>query len=166
MSWRIGDTSHAPSARATPGGASVSLGRSGDTTTLEVGARVDKDGTLVVTLADGRVLRAAVSRDGDKRWLSLAGRTLAAVEERGGRGRAADHGGGLEAPMPGRVVRLAAKVGDVVTKGQTLVTLEAMKMEHALKAPRKGVVREVRCVEGELVQPGVALVVLGAEDAP
>lgn len=48
--------------------------------------------------------------------------------------------GGLRAPMPGKIVAAPAKVGDVVTKGQPVVVLEAMKMEHALTAPFDGVV--------------------------
>ena len=49
-------------------------------------------------------------------------------------------GGAVKAPMPGKVLSVNVKAGDRVTKGQTLVVLEAMKMEQSLTAPRDGVV--------------------------
>ena len=158
MSWNIGGESFKAAARAIGSGhMSVVVGDK----TVEVEARVDRDGTLVMTMADGRVVRAALSRNGDERWVSTGSRSLRAVWSSGkARGGDAHGGAGMEAPMPGRIVRVAVAVGDVVKKGQTVVTLEAMKMEHALKAPRDGVVRVVGCREGELVQAGVALVVL------
>lgn len=160
--WRIGDETHQASARALAEGRfTVQLD---DEEPIEVAARRDRDGTLVLTLPDGGTLRAAITRDADRRWVSIAGRTLVATEERGRRRRGAEHHGDLEAPMPGRIVSVAVAVGDAVDKGQTLITLEAMKMEHALRAPRDGIVRELRCEEGELVQPGVALVVLSEAD--
>jgi acetyl/propionyl-CoA carboxylase alpha subunit len=62
------------------------------------------------------------------------------------------------APMPGRIASLAVKVGDAVNRGQTLVTLEAMKMEHALTAGFDGTVAEVRCAVGDQVTEGALLV--------
>ena len=72
------------------------------------------------------------------------------------RGRHRDHS--TEAPMPGTVLKILAKPGDVVKKGAPLIVLEAMKMEHTITAPRDGVVEALNCVEGELVQPGLELV--------
>lgn len=54
-------------------------------------------------------------------------------------------------PMPGRVVRIAAAVGASVVRGQTLLVLEAMKMQNEIPAPRSGIVREVRVSEGESI---------------
>ncbi len=51
---------------------------------------------------------------------------------------AATHAGGLTTPLPGVVVSVAVKEGDAVTAGRTLLVIEAMKMEHAIKAPRAG----------------------------
>ena len=69
-------------------------------------------------------------------------------------------GGTIKAPMPGRVLAVAVKAGDAVRKGQTLVVLEAMKMEHGLTARADGVVESVSAVEGAQVADGTVLVVL------
>ncbi len=60
----------------------------------------------------------------------------------------------LRSPIPGRVAKLLAKAGDKVAAGQTVVVLEAMKMENELRAPRAGTVSEVRCAEGAPVEAG------------
>ncbi|MDU8910541.1 acetyl/propionyl/methylcrotonyl-CoA carboxylase subunit alpha [Aestuariicoccus sp. MJ-SS9] len=71
---------------------------------------------------------------------------------------AAGDGNLIEAPMPGRVVSVAARVGAVVAKGDRLCVLEAMKMEHTLTAARDGVVAEILVSEGAQVEAGAALV--------
>jgi len=68
----------------------------------------------------------------------------------------------LQAPMPGRVVLVKARPGDRVLAGQELLVIEAMKMELAVKAPRDGVVAEVRAAEGEFVEADTVLVTLEA----
>jgi 3-methylcrotonyl-CoA carboxylase alpha subunit len=68
------------------------------------------------------------------------------------------------APMPGLVSRLATRAGDRVSKGTSLLVLEAMKMEHSLTAPRDGVVAEVLVVAGEQVADGTLLIRLEDED--
>jgi len=83
------------------------------------------------------------------------------LPERGGRARARkQHDHSLEAPMPGLVLKVLFGPGDKVEKGQQLIILEAMKMEHAILAPRDGTIAAVNCREGEMVQPGVDLVTL------
>jgi len=54
-------------------------------------------------------------------------------------------------PMPGRVVRITVRAGDRVRRGQTLLVLEAMKMQNEIPAPANGVVRDVRVAEGETI---------------
>ncbi|MGJ8625470.1 MAG: acetyl/propionyl/methylcrotonyl-CoA carboxylase subunit alpha [Sulfitobacter sp.] len=75
------------------------------------------------------------------------------------------HGDGnlVEAPMPGLVRSVDAKVGQAVAKGDRLAVLEAMKMEHSLLAARDGVVAEVLAAAGDQVEAGAALVRLEAE---
>jgi 3-methylcrotonyl-CoA carboxylase alpha subunit len=69
----------------------------------------------------------------------------------------AGHRGGLTTPLPGVVVSVAVKEGDDVTAGQTLLVIEAMKMEHAIKAPRAGKVRALKHRVGDRVREGSTL---------
>jgi biotin carboxyl carrier protein len=66
----------------------------------------------------------------------------------------------VRAPIPGRVVRVMVKPGDVVAAGRGVVVLEAMKMENELRAPRDGTVKVVSCAEGSAVETGQTLVTL------
>jgi acyl-CoA carboxylase subunit alpha len=75
-------------------------------------------------------------------------------------GAAAATSGGLVAPMPGIVLDVRCAPGDVVDARQTLVVLEAMKMEHHVRAPADGVVAEVRVAKGQHVENGAVLLVL------
>jgi acetyl-CoA carboxylase biotin carboxylase subunit len=70
--------------------------------------------------------------------------------------------GSIRAPMPGKVTQLSVKAGDKVTKGQPLLTLEAMKMEHALAAPFDGVVEDLSAELGAQVSEGSVLAKLTA----
>ena len=73
-------------------------------------------------------------------------------------------GDAILAPMPGAIIRVAAAAGDAVQAGQTLVVMEAMKMEQSLKAPRAGTVATVLVGEGDQVADGDTLVTLEAEN--
>jgi len=64
----------------------------------------------------------------------------------------------VRSPIPGRLIKLLVKAGDAVAAGQTLVVLEAMKMENELGAPRAGRIAEVRCSEGAAVEAGQDLI--------
>jgi len=87
--------------------------------------------------------------------LSPAGRGALAVASRAaGPAR-------LVAPMPGRIVRLLAVAGAEVAAGQGLLVIEAMKMENELRAPREGRLRELLVREGEAVEAGALLAVVG-----
>jgi acetyl/propionyl-CoA carboxylase alpha subunit len=82
------------------------------------------------------------------------------------RGTGASHGihdGEIEAPMPGKVTAIEVSQGEKVAKGQRLLTLEAMKMEHALTAPFDGTVSELAAAAGEQVIEGQLLVKVEAE---
>jgi 3-methylcrotonyl-CoA carboxylase alpha subunit len=68
------------------------------------------------------------------------------------------HDGEIEAPMPGKVTAVEVAAGDKVAKGQRLLTLEAMKMEHALTAPFDGIVAELNAKAGAQVTEGTLLV--------
>lgn len=66
----------------------------------------------------------------------------------------------LESPMPATVVQIMIAPGQRVERGETLLTLEAMKMQMPIRAPRAGLVSAIRCGVGDLVQPGVPLIEL------
>ena len=80
-------------------------------------------------------------------------------------GAAAAGDGAILAPMPGRIIAVSVAPGDKGTKGQKLVTLEAMKMEHGLTAPFDGIVEDMPHDEGAQVQEGTLLARIVAEDA-
>ncbi|MBC8025237.1 MAG: 3-methylcrotonyl-CoA carboxylase, partial [Steroidobacteraceae bacterium] len=71
-----------------------------------------------------------------------------------------DAHGGLVAPMPGRVLALLVKEGDLVVRGAPLVVMEAMKMEHTIVAPAASVVDKLLCEVGEQVREGAELLIL------
>ena len=96
--------------------------------------------------------------DGDKRWVFLDGDVYEIEMPRPGRKRPAAHAGSLSAPMPATVVRVNTEAGATVKRGETLLVLEAMKMELPVRAPADGTVTAVNCRVGELVQPGTSLV--------
>ncbi|MCB1214801.1 MAG: biotin/lipoyl-binding protein [Deltaproteobacteria bacterium] len=67
----------------------------------------------------------------------------------------------LQAPMPGKVLKVLVKEGQKVKAGEKLLVLEAMKMEHAILSPEGGVIKQVCFQEGDRVGMGEELVVLG-----
>ena len=71
-----------------------------------------------------------------------------------------DSGGGLLAPMPGAVLATEVSTGDSVTKGQLVLILEAMKMEHRITAPRDGTIGELHVAVGDQVENGQLLATL------
>ena len=67
----------------------------------------------------------------------------------------------LTAPMPGKIVKVLVAVGDAVEAGKGVLVMEAMKMENELKANRAGTVQEIRVKEGQAVEMGALLLVIG-----
>ncbi len=72
----------------------------------------------------------------------------------------AEQAGGLTAPMPGKVIAVHVAVGDKVKRGQALLVMEAMKMEHTIAAPGEGTVKELLYGVGDQVGEGAALITL------
>ena len=66
----------------------------------------------------------------------------------------------ISAPMPGNILRIEVNQGDAVKKGQTLLILEAMKMENEIAAPRDGTVAQIVTAKGAVVETGTPLLVL------
>jgi len=117
------------------------------------------DGTYIIEGANGSVAGYAV-RDGGRAWVHMHGRTYTFDVVRATRGRPAAAPGDLSSPMPGQVQRVFVVEGDAVDAGQTLLVVEAMKMQLEIKAPRAGTVRRVSARQGQQVEAGVPLVEL------
>jgi biotin carboxyl carrier protein len=110
---------------------------------------------------DGRTRLAYAAADRDRTWVFVDGRvyTVDAVPPSvQTRSRRHDAASALMAPMPATVLSVSVRPGDRVSRGDVLMTLEAMKMELPVHAPRDGTVTSVACGPGDLVQPGVPLV--------
>ncbi|MBC7168079.1 biotin carboxylase N-terminal domain-containing protein [Phenylobacterium sp.] len=119
---------------------------------------------------DGQPVEAPIPRDGLGADVLLAqdgqivvfeaGEAYAfdpvAPQALGGEGATGD--GAITSPMPGKVVAVSVEAGQSVSRGQTLVTLEAMKMEHALAAPFDGVVETLSVAAGDQVSEGLVMV--------
>jgi biotin carboxyl carrier protein len=106
-------------------------------------------------LIDGKRMTAYVSSDNAKRWVTVNGQTFVLTKSsgahRGGHGH--QHAAGeLTAPMPGQVRAVNVSEGEMVTKGQTLLVLEAMKMEIRVQAPRDGMVKKLFVKQGQTVE--------------
>ncbi|CAN0027716.1 unnamed protein product [Phaeothamnion confervicola] len=133
--------------------------------TLAVTGELGADGRLSADLA-GRRLRARLVRRGSE-WTVFQGaeaRTLVLVDRLAAADAAAGADAKLVAPMPGKIVAVHVKAGDSVVRGQKLVVLEAMKMEHTILAPADGVVERVRFQPGEQTSEGEELVVFAAKE--
>ncbi|WP_193047097.1 acetyl/propionyl/methylcrotonyl-CoA carboxylase subunit alpha [Mycolicibacterium baixiangningiae] len=171
--WRIGD--HAPTTHrlqsgertehvhltGTPQAATARI-EDGENRSLTVALVEDR---LVVTL-DGLRAEYLVAADGEQMWLAGAGRTVAVAEVREAPVREDDaHSGDAEltSPMPGSVVAVGIEAGATVTSGTVVVTVEAMKMEHAMTAPVDGVV-ELLVAVGDQVKVGQPLARILATD--
>jgi biotin carboxyl carrier protein len=115
---------------------------------------------------DGHVYTVYVAGPPGDRWAFCRGDVFREVKDRqpDRRGQSAERGAHvaqpLSAPMPATVIKLMARPGAAVRKGETLLVLEAMKMELPLRAPADAVVTAVHCREGDLVQPDTILMEL------
>jgi len=136
-------------------GDEVRVSRSGEMT-----FQVDQNGKTVTAAAarvgnlwhvimHGRLIEMEAQSDRDRLIMSLArsGVHTHAVQE-------------VRAPMPSRIVRIDVNVGDEVSVGQSLIVLEAMKMENTLKASQNGTVTEVAIVSSKAVEKGALLLIL------
>ncbi|NUO18280.1 acetyl-CoA carboxylase biotin carboxyl carrier protein subunit [bacterium] len=122
---------------------------------------------LVTVRLSDRVVRFAVNRNGDDLWLIMSGRVLPlSIETERDRllkvaAQATTGEGGsiiVKAAMPGLVVRTVAHVGQQVKRGETILILEAMKMENEVRAPADGMVSDIHVKERDSVEKGAHLV--------
>jgi biotin carboxyl carrier protein len=118
-----------------------------------------QDENQLFLILNGEEVLLKVARAGLSFFVAFEGEHLRL--EKASRGKAKSSAGDLTASMPGQVVEVQVEPGQHVEKGQTLVILEAMKMELRVKAPHDGTVRRVLCVTGQTVEQGQLLVELG-----
>jgi acetyl/propionyl-CoA carboxylase alpha subunit len=153
-----------PPIRLVHGGRTWAVRVNGSRVTPDDGSSVivrdEGDGRFVVEGSEGTV-RVIFAVEASAVWTGVEGHAIDFRIERRGQGRsAARDQDALSAPMPATVVRIQVRAGDRVEAGDTLVVLEAMKMELPIRAPRAAVVAAVRCEEGRIVQPDAVLVEL------
>ena len=134
------------------------------------------NGERLVRLADGRTrsvwvgVASAQAHARGERVVSIEGRDVAVRARREldtwlGVGDDGAGSGAVTVAMPGRVVKLLARAGDAVEKGQALLIVEAMKMENEIPAPIDGIVKEIAVSEGQTVEAGATLFVVAPAGA-
>ncbi len=161
--WKDGERDVTVIARRLRGGG-FSLELPGGAQTARV-KRID-DGRLAIDLGSETFVATVVRRvandggvdytlfsDGSSRRLRLVDPFDLSMYEAAGAAEAT-----VRAPLPGKIIDLRVKAGDTVSKGQPLLVLEAMKMEHTLAAPADGTIKSVRYAVGEQVPEGAELV--------
>lgn len=127
-------------------------------------------GTMSITVRRGAAPGELVVRDGERAermfaatlggvtWVFHDGAVFTLEDEAAARRRVHHTHGSLSSPMPATVVAVKVAPGEDVKAGQTLIVLEAMKMELPVRAPGDGRVARVTCKAGDLVQPDVSLI--------
>jgi biotin carboxyl carrier protein len=149
-------------------------GVSVDGAPMDVDMETVGDGPVRSLILDGASHRVSARRVADETWdLHLRGRVVRAdvvdertrvIREMSGALAGAAGPRPIVAPMPGMVVRVEVEEGDVVSAGQGVVIVEAMKMENELVAEAAGVVTRVHVAEGEAVEKDQLLVDLAAPE--
>jgi 3-methylcrotonyl-CoA carboxylase alpha subunit len=155
IALRHGEERQDVGVKSVAGGWNLSLGEH----TVFARGTLEANGQLHVQLGERR-LRAAVVISAERRHVFLEGRAwpLTRVDNLYTGGEGEEAGGGLRAPMPGKIVALLSAAGTTVQKGTPLLVMEAMKMEHTITAPANGTVSAFRCAPGEQVADGDELV--------
>jgi 3-methylcrotonyl-CoA carboxylase alpha subunit len=143
----------------------TSLTLDGQSAAVEMSSKTDGvDGALRITLLmHGSCVSGTVVRQGARFdvFVSGKGETLTLKDPLASAGQAeADHAGSLTAPMPGKIIAIEVKAGEKVRRGQALLVMEAMKMEHTIVAGVDGVVDTIYFGVGEQVAEGAVLISL------
>lgn len=152
MKFSFEQNSQVISVELVPSGRGYRATIGGETVDVEI-LRAE-DGKLDL-LIDGKRVTACVSSENTKRWVTVNGQTFVLTKSSGARrsGHSGQHAAGeLTAAMPGQVRAVNVREGEIVTKGQTLMVLEAMKMEIRIHAPQDGVVKKLFVKQGETVE--------------
>ena len=120
---------------------------------------IGRDGHEMILDDKGGRFKAAVgstSKDGDT--MVIARGKEAVLSDAGKKmKKAGAHAGGLASPMPGKIFKILKEPGAEVKKGEAILILEAMKMEHSIRSDKDGKVKKIFFQVGQLVQGGVLL---------
>lgn len=149
--------------------AAVAINQEGDTIQAQIGDTVydvdwqDRDAGIFLLRINGQPLTAVTAVREGVYYVWIDGRTftLRQKEERARRRAGERAAGTLAASMPGQVIAVPVTPGQQVSRGQTLVVLEAMKMEQRIAAPEDGAVAVLHCRVGDVVERGQVLVEIG-----
>ncbi|MDA0366544.1 MAG: hypothetical protein O3B31_13460 [Chloroflexi bacterium] len=159
--FQLSDGNHVVVVDEVEGGLSVTID---DDEPIVVDATSSGVPGLISMIVDQRPTRAYVSRDGRGYRVIVEGRVFdiapvgAGGRQRGAVGGATDLPGKVTAPLAGVVIEVRVAIGDVVTPGQSLVVIEAMKMQNEVQAPHAGTVTSIRCEQGGRVERGALIV--------
>ncbi len=154
--WRPAGTATLRWLLSLPGGRTATVTLHGDAVTVDDStfiATAVLDGDDVLLTTNGRTTRWVTATDGATTWVGREGAAwpLAEAVRTLRAGDAHAHEGDVTSPMPGTVLAVQVSQGETVTKGQPLVVVEAMKMEHTLVAPLDGTVSELLVQVGQQV---------------
>ncbi|WP_295680208.1 biotin/lipoyl-containing protein [uncultured Nevskia sp.] len=147
--FEFADNEHGVELSRTPAGYRLHLD---ETHTIDVRVLAEIDGRITLNI-DGRKVDAIIATRGDEVFIHLDGEAYQLRYRHPLERLAAQHQGGaadgIRAPMPGSVITVAVAAGDSVSRGQTLLMMESMKMETTLVAPRDGIVAAVNFAAGQ-----------------
>jgi 3-methylcrotonyl-CoA carboxylase alpha subunit len=157
--WRDTDTDRSVRVRYSRDGYGLEI----DGMQIAAGGAAEAGGWLALTL-DGQRKRVAVLRHESDITVLMDGldHRLRYIDSLAAKASVDDSGGRLTAPMPGKVMQVMTQTGARVKRGQALLVLEAMKMEHTIAAPADGTVEGVHYAAGDLVEEGAALIAFAA----
>lgn len=119
---------------------------------------VKKDGSELIIQGENR-FKAAVgspTREGDQMVMAHGRETIGSAAGKKMK-KSGGPAGGLTSPMPGKIFKIVKEVGSEVKKGEAILILEAMKMEHSIRSDKDGKVKKISHKVGDLVQGGVVL---------
>jgi len=119
-------------------------------------------------IVDGEEFQVELEQDGEIWKATVEGKTFnikvpdagPAPKKRRSSGGKSKKSGKVTANIPGKVVTVEVKVGQVVEEGQVVMILEAMKMQNEIQAPVSGTVTEIHCEEGQSIEANVPLLVI------
>jgi 3-methylcrotonyl-CoA carboxylase alpha subunit len=138
--------------------------QSGDVVTFNLNGKgyqytlVNRDQQELI-IDNGQRFKAAVgtpNREGDSMVIANGREAIASAAGKKMK-KSGAHAGGLTSPMPGKIFKILKESGSEVKKGEAILILEAMKMEHSIRSDKDGVIKKINFKVGELVQGGVTL---------